>query len=680
MKITELSKSKYEYLVIGAGSGGLTMIKGLKLLGKDCILISKNIGGDCTHFGCVPSKTFLNLADKYFEVKDETIKASIFQSINNKIKDFEIIENLDLSEIEYIIGEAKFISKNVIEVRTNKGIKKIEFSKNAILSTGSSPKTLEIKGLSVNKLLTNESFFELKSLPGSITIIGAGPIGVELATGLGKFGVSVNLISRGKILSDEPLEHSELIKESLSKLGVQVFEDTRINEIVGDKIEIVSNSGSKVLINSTEYYLSAVGRIPNVSSLGLNTAGVVYSEAGIKVNPFFQTSNTKILAIGDCIEGENYTHLANAQARYLIEKIIIPTPFGSDFTTPRVVFSDPKIASVGKINEKSAFIRKFKIDFSTSDRTEIDNTAGSKLSVFVHMLTGRIRGVSMVGNSSEYLINFFTLVISKKITIWNLRNFIPPYPTEFSNLTNLFDKFFVKFKSEYRTYFKIIYSKNNLQINAILIWLFTFLLVNILLRVNSIGYSEFWFEIIPRFLNSPVGALFFFILFTLRTYLLVPASVITVLGAYYYGFWVGLLLNVISSNFSNVFNYYLARYFTKKYNFNNSLISYYLSSDNIFSVIVIRLMFLPYDLISVLAGTLKVDLRKFALSSAIGSLPGTILLTYIGSRMYQNELNVLNILQLVLAIQGWILIIILIGVVTIYFKKYSNKILQFSKK
>lgn len=132
MKITELSKSKYDYLVIGAGSGGLTMIKGLKLLGKDCILISKNIGGDCTHFGCVPSKTFLNLADKYFEVKDETIKASIFQSINNKIKDFEIIENLDLSEIEYIIGEAKFISKNVIEVRTNKGIKKIEFSKNAI--------------------------------------------------------------------------------------------------------------------------------------------------------------------------------------------------------------------------------------------------------------------------------------------------------------------------------------------------------------------------------------------------------------------------------------------------------------------------------------------------------------------------------------------------------------------
>lgn len=163
-------KTNYNYIVIGGGSGGLTVAIGLKTLGKDVLLISKDIGGECTHSGCMPSKSLLFHAQQ-FDQKSTKDKSEIFEKVRKKISEIEDEDIKFIKDIDYVIGTAEFTGNKSVLILSSVGTKEVKFKK-CIVSTGSSPIKIEIPGLPKEKLLTNENIFNLNKIPASINIIG----------------------------------------------------------------------------------------------------------------------------------------------------------------------------------------------------------------------------------------------------------------------------------------------------------------------------------------------------------------------------------------------------------------------------------------------------------------------------------------------------------------------------
>jgi len=192
--------NKHDYLVVGAGAGGLLVAVGLQKFGKDVVVVSENIGGDCTNFGCVPSKTLLHLAGKYHSLDSKEEKATLKNSALKKVR--ETVETFIAEEEEliatdrYFPGKAHFVSKNTVEVVGAHGTQTIKFRKKCIIATGSRPVRIKLDGVPEDKIITNEELFYLDTLPSSITIFGGGPIGAEMATACAHFGITTYLVSR----------------------------------------------------------------------------------------------------------------------------------------------------------------------------------------------------------------------------------------------------------------------------------------------------------------------------------------------------------------------------------------------------------------------------------------------------------------------------------------------------
>lgn len=429
--------NKYDYVVIGAGSGGLLVAVGLKNLGKDYAVISENIGGDCTHYGCVPSKTFLYFADKYYKSKSDTqkkeIKTNVLSDVRDKIEEFIDEEQKMIPPKRYFKGKATFIDKNRIQISSGSNSKQIIINKKCVIATGSSPRTIEIKGLPENKTITNEDLFYLDSLPSSITIIGAGPIGAEMATALSKLEVKTYLVS-DHYLEKEPEVISSKSLKTLMKLGVRYY-SARPDQFK-DSVLQLDNGES---LPETDLYLLAVGRRPNVD-LDLGYAGVEYDKTGIKTNNNLQTSNNNIFAIGDCTRSPKFTHLASNHGKFVLKKLMLPFAQRKDRVLPRVTFVDPPIASVGEVEESNKN-RNFKLDISSIDRARVNYSEDNIGVVNIDITTGMVVGASFYGEYGEELISVFTLMIDERIPVLKMTDFITPYPTYSNLLHNLTKKY-----------------------------------------------------------------------------------------------------------------------------------------------------------------------------------------------------------------------------------------------
>jgi len=416
---------EYDYIVLGAGSGGLLVAVGLEKLGKNYLVISENIGGDCTHYGCVPSKTLLHLAREYSthcSLKEkQQLKHNTLENVRTMIHSFVEEENTLIPGDKYVKGTARFISGNTVEVIGNKLKHQYRFRKKCIIATGSSPKRTTISGLSSDKIITNEEFFYLENLPKSVTILGAGPIGAELATACAHFRIPTYLVSRS-YLPSEPEQVSKRSLEALQKLGVQYI---AAKPVKVDNDQLFLDNGST--IPHTDYYISAIGRKPN-TELNLEAAQVLYDEKGIDVSENLETSNRVIYAIGDCTNNPQFTHLAAHHGKYVLKKIAVPFARQKKRAIPRVTFTDPPVASVEYVKE-SKDTHAFEILFSNSDRGRIQSDKKGYGLVYVNLNTGAIVGVSMIGAFVEELISLFTLIIDEKIPLLHLTGFITPYPT-----------------------------------------------------------------------------------------------------------------------------------------------------------------------------------------------------------------------------------------------------------
>ena len=447
-------KTHFNTIVIGAGSGGMTVGVGMAALGKDVAMIEgHHVGGDCTNVGCVPSKTLIHEA-KNFEPgmdPDDALKETIRK--RDALRDLETEEVKEIENLTFIEGMAKFIAPKTLAV-TNDAGKTTEYTAdNIVIATGARPRQLKIKGLPDERYMTNIELFDLEQAPKHLVIVGAGVIALEMAFAFEKLGTKVTLFALdNRALMTAIPEAAEAIQASLDRKGITSHygataksfdEATQTLTLAQGKNEIAVNDVDKVLV--------AIGRVRNIDSLGLEQAGVRFDpRTGIDVNSYGETNVKGVYAIGDVTPTSAFTHSANAQGRRVTQRIAFPyLPLAKDEPLfPSATFADPEVATVGltaaelEATYHQNVVKRIRVDLKgNTDRAYTDGIEEGFIIVDAVRLTGRILHATIVAPHASEMISFFTLAMSQKISLYKIYRLVYPYPTFSSGILKVADFF-----------------------------------------------------------------------------------------------------------------------------------------------------------------------------------------------------------------------------------------------
>lgn len=450
-----MAEYDFDLIIIGSGAAGLTIASGAAQLGVKVLLIEKEkqMGGDCLHYGCVPSKTLIKCAkvrhqmktaDSYglpaptLEPVDFSKVASHIQSVIDTIQPHDSPERFEGLGAAVRFGIASFRDPHTISLNPLEGGTPEHISgKIIVIATGSTPSKPPFKGLDQVEYITNETVFSQKTLPNTLTVIGGGPIAVEMAQSFQRLGSQVTLLQRSAhILSKEDADMAEIIETSLRKDGVTIVTNTSIEEVSQHSDQISVTYGTKEGSSQTvisEKLLVALGRTPAVEALHLKNTGVEYSKKGIPVDEKMRTNVPHIYAVGDITGKHQFTHAAGYEGSIVIANAIFKMPRKADYTLlPWVTYSDPELASIG-YNEKRAQQADIKYtvhteSFASNDRALAENQPEGKLKLLKDQ-KGRIIGVQIAGIHAGELINEWVAILGGKVSLSTLAGAIHPYPT-----------------------------------------------------------------------------------------------------------------------------------------------------------------------------------------------------------------------------------------------------------
>jgi len=426
--------------VIGAGSGGLSVAAAAAAFGVPVVLIEKGkMGGDCLNYGCVPSKALLAAARHAAEPKRVSPfgltmpRAEIdFAKVNAHVHQvIDAIAPNDSRErftglgVHVIEGAARFTDKATVAV----GDVTVQ-ARRFVVATGSVPAVPPIPGLSETPYLTNETIFALKRCPEHLIIIGAGPIGLELAQAHRRLGAKVTVLEAARPLANDDPECAAIVLAQLEREGVTVRagaavtrvapHDGKIQVIVGDE----TIEGSDLLI--------ATGRRPNTEGLDLAAAGIEHGQRGIAVGKGLKTSNKRVYAIGDAAGG-HFTHTANYHAGIVLRNALFRLPAkANDETVPWVTFTDPELAHVGlteaQARERHKTIRVLRWPYHENDRAQAERETHGHIKIITKK-NGLILGATIVGAHAGEQITTWTLALARGLNIRAMTGIVVPYPT-----------------------------------------------------------------------------------------------------------------------------------------------------------------------------------------------------------------------------------------------------------
>jgi pyruvate/2-oxoglutarate dehydrogenase complex dihydrolipoamide dehydrogenase (E3) component len=441
--------SRYNLVVIGAGPAGLIAAAGAAGLGARVALVEREfMGGDCLNVGCVPSKALVRAARAYADVRDAVqfgveVPAGArvnFAMVMERMRRLRATISSNDSAARYrslgvdvFFGHGQFTGANSFQV----GDRTLRFRK-AVIATGARASRPAIPGLAEAGCLTNETVFSLTELPRRLAVIGAGPIGCELAQAFARFGSDVYLIEAlHGIMPNEDAECTEIVRRSLDRDGVKIMccgRDLRVSRDAGGKRLQVDSHGEQYDLTVDEILLGA-GRTPNVEALALDIAGVQYDSQGVQVNDRLQTTNRRIYAAGDVCSRYKFTHAADAMARIVIRNALF---FGrakaSALVIPWCTYTDPEIAHVGlspcEARERGIAVETIVQEFQHVDRAVLDGDAAGLLKVYVRAGSDRILGATIVARRAGEVISEITLAISAGLGLGAIAKTIHPYPTE----------------------------------------------------------------------------------------------------------------------------------------------------------------------------------------------------------------------------------------------------------
>ncbi len=425
---------RYNVVVIGAGSGGLTVAAGAAGLGAKAALIEKNrMGGDCLNTGCVPSKALLHAAKAGMPFPAAMAHV---RTVQGRIAPHDSIERFTGLGVDIHLGAARLRSAHEVEIE---GTGEILWGRHLVIATGSRPRVPEIPGLVEAGFHTNETIFEIDSLPRSLLVLGGGPIGVELGQAFARLGTSVTIVNDGEhLLPREDPDAAEVLTGRLRGEGVVVLDRSCVERVEsgnGKTVVLASAiDGRESRSFEVEAILVAAGRQANVEGLNLDRVGVAYDRRGIRTDDTGRTSARNIWAVGDVTGPYLFTHWAGHQARTVVRNILFPFTARFDGENlPWVTYTEPEIARVG-LNETEARAKGiehtvFRVEFSGNDRALADETHEGLFSKVVADRRGRILGATIVHPRAGDLLG--ELVVAKKhgITLSRLSATIHPYPS-----------------------------------------------------------------------------------------------------------------------------------------------------------------------------------------------------------------------------------------------------------
>ncbi len=441
-----MKKPEFDLCVIGGGSGGLVAAAGGATLGAKVILIEKHaLGGDCLYYGCVPSKALLHCAkvahtmrtSGQFGIEACTPNIHIGEVMQRVAAVIKTIEPHDSPErfrgmgIEVIFGAGQFMDEQTFSVNG-----RAITAKNFVIATGSRPAIPEIDGLDTVPYLTNETVFSLNEPVPSLIILGAGPIGLEMAQAFCRLGTQVHVVQRGKhILSREDSDAAEVVLKQLSKEGVQFYLNHATLQVTGraGEIQVRLKSGDQEKTIQATHLLIATGRRSNSDNLGLEQAGVALEKNNVKVDERLRTTNGHVYACGDITGGYQFTHMAEHQAGVVLRNALFHWPARVETRViPWCTFTDPEVARVGlsasEAKQQGIEYRVYTFPFRDMDRAQTDGATEG----FARIITdrrGRLLGATLVGAQAGELIHEYVLAMSKKMKASDLSNFIHIYPT-----------------------------------------------------------------------------------------------------------------------------------------------------------------------------------------------------------------------------------------------------------
>ncbi|MDI6797453.1 MAG: FAD-dependent oxidoreductase [Desulfatibacillaceae bacterium] len=444
-----MSKYDFDLGVIGGGAGGLTAAAGASQLGAKVLLVERepSLGGDCLHFGCVPSKALIACASNYSRMKNAADwglpkvavpppdfgKIALYiKGVIEKIQKHDSVERFCGLGVQVQFGKASFVDEHKVSA----GEKSFS-AKKWVIATGSSAFIPPISGLEQTPFLTNREIFSLPSLPESLIILGGGPIGVEMAQAFCRLGTKVTVVEMaGQILGPEDPDMADIVLETLRNEGVEFYLSSRavkVEDLKGRcRVTVEKPSGEKISL-AAEKLLVAVGRSVNVQNLGLEKAGVNFSPRGIGVDNRCRTSQPHIFAVGDVSGGYQFTHAAGYEGGVALVNAVMHLPRKVDYTwMPWCTYTDPELASVG-LNEKRAKATGidysiFEEKFSNNDRSLAGGGATGKIKLLLGS-NSKLLGVQIAGPHAGELINQWVAVANGKVKLSTLASAIHPYPT-----------------------------------------------------------------------------------------------------------------------------------------------------------------------------------------------------------------------------------------------------------
>lgn len=459
---------KYPFIVIGAGASGLVVAIGLAKAGKKVLLVEHGrYGGDCTNFGCIPSKSLIASAEVGHFIKNAqkwgiSLSSNAFEaqkalervrSIVQEVRSHEDPEALGKAGVETITGLAEFEGPHELKVTDKEGKSAVVYGEKIIIAAGSSPAVPPMEGLKGTPYLTNETIFSLKEIPKRLIVVGGGPIGCELAHAFLHLGSEVFLIKseRGILPRDEPLVQKVLEKQFLDD-GMKIFTRCPENKVSYDK-RFVLCVGQNNTIES-EQLLVAVGRVPNVGSLQLEKAGIKYSSKGITTDEYGRTNLRHVFAIGDITGEPFFTHLAENQARSVLVSLLLPWPLKKRLdkkqAVPHVTFTDPEVASLG-MKEKEAMekfgnsqIAVYTIPFSEVDRAITTGRTEGFVKIVTKKWSSHILGATIVGPRAGEMIMQISTAMLVGMPLRKFARLIHPYPTYSAAVRKAADQWLTK--------------------------------------------------------------------------------------------------------------------------------------------------------------------------------------------------------------------------------------------
>jgi pyruvate/2-oxoglutarate dehydrogenase complex dihydrolipoamide dehydrogenase (E3) component len=444
-----MSRFDYDIGIIGGGAAGLTVASGASQLGAKTLLVEKEklLGGDCLHFGCVPSKTLIKTARVYQLMKDAaryglpsvvpgpvdfSLIAERISQVIADIQHHDSVERFNGLGVEVRFGSASFTDEHTISL-AGRSLTAAKW----LIATGSSPAIPVLDGLSELEYLTNRDIFSLSSLPESLIVLGAGAIAVEMAQAFSQLGAKVAVVQRGKqILSKEDQDMADGVRKSLAASGVSFHLGSTLRKAVKNgaskTIVFTDDQGAEQSISASEI-LVALGRSANVNGLGLEGIGIECSSQGITVDKRLRTRHKHIFAAGDVIGGYQFTHAAGYEGGVVLTNAILGLPRRVDYTwMPWCTYTSPELASIG-FNEKRARAagldyRVWTESFAANDRAHAEGEREGCIKLLLDR-RGRPLGVQILGPHAGDLLSEWVAVLNGGVKLSTLAGAIHPYPT-----------------------------------------------------------------------------------------------------------------------------------------------------------------------------------------------------------------------------------------------------------